>query len=164
MTLQVRRQTMSEETGNAQVISPSGQTSTIELTQAEPGIFTGGMETDEIGLYQIANGDLKTLAHVGPINAPEFADVVSTTEKLEPIAAASGGSVRRISSGMTGIDLPGVVPVRPSGNTAGGDWLGLRTTNDSILTAVTRVPLFAGFFGLALLLAALGSMWYREGR
>jgi hypothetical protein len=26
------------------------------------------------------------------------------------------------------------------------------------------VPLFGGFFGLGLLLLALGSMWYREGR
>jgi len=26
------------------------------------------------------------------------------------------------------------------------------------------VPLFGGFLGLGLLLLALGSMWYREGR
>jgi hypothetical protein len=42
--------------------------------------------------------------------------------------------------------------------------MGLRATNDSILKSVDRVPLFAGFFGLALLLLAMGSMWYREGR
>jgi uncharacterized membrane protein len=42
--------------------------------------------------------------------------------------------------------------------------MGLNTTGDSVLKAVRRVPLFAGFFGLALLLFALGAMWYREGR
>ncbi|MET0575098.1 MAG: hypothetical protein ABWZ83_04485, partial [Mesorhizobium sp.] len=115
------------------------------------------------GLYQIGNGDLKALAHVGPINAPEFADTVSTTEVLRPAAEASGGSVRRLA-GLTGINLPGIVPVRSASDAAGRDWIGLRTTNDSILKSVRRVPLFAGFFGLALLLFALGSMWYREGR
>jgi hypothetical protein len=33
-----------------------------------------------------------------------------------------------------------------------------------VLKAIDRVPLFGGFFGLALLLFALGAMWYREGR
>jgi len=164
MTLEVRRQTMSDDPGPATVISPSGKTSSMTLAQSEPGIFTGSMQTDEIGLYQIGNGDLAALAHVGPVNAPEFAEVVSTTEKLEPAAQASGGSVRRISQGLTGIDLPNIVPVRASANASGSDWMGLRTTGDSVLRSVSRVPLFAGFFGLALLLLALGSMWYREGR
>ena len=56
------------------------------------------------------------------------------------------------------------MPVRSGGEASGRDWMGLRTTNDSVLRSVSRVPLFAGFFGLALLLLALGSMWYREGR
>jgi uncharacterized membrane protein len=29
---------------------------------------------------------------------------------------------------------------------------------------VQRVPLFAGFLGLGVLLLAFGAMWYREGR
>ena len=165
MTLDIRRQTMADGAGDAQIISPSGETATVPLTEDRPGLFTGSAEVDEIGLYQVGNGDLAALAHVGPVNAPEFADVVSTTEKLAPVAETSGGSVRRIQAGLTGgIDLPGLVPVRGNGTTAGRDWVGLRTTGDSVLKAVRRVPLFTGFFGLALLLLALGSMWYREGR
>jgi hypothetical protein len=163
MTLDIRRQTMRDDPGPAQVITPSGKTMNVTLTSESPGVFTGSAETDEIGLYQIGNGDLKALAHVGPINAPEFADTVSTTEVLRPVAEESGGSVRRLA-GLTGISLPGIVPVRSAGDASGRDWIGLRTTNDSILKSVRRVPLFAGFFGLALLLLALGSMWYREGR
>ena len=163
MTLDIRRQTMRDDPGPAQVITPSGKTLNVTMTAESPGIFTGSAETDEIGLYQIGNGDLKALAHVGPINAPEFADTVSTTEVLRPVAEESGGSVRRLA-GLTGISLPGIVPVRSAGDASGRDWIGLRTTNDSILKSVRRVPLFAGFFGLALLLLALGSMWYREGR
>ncbi len=163
MTLQIRRQTMEDQAGEAQVITPSGKTVAVPLTAGEPGLFTAEMETDEIGLYQIANGDLAALAHVGPVNAPEFADTVSTEELLRPAAETSGGGVRRIAA-MTGVNLPGIVPVRGGADASGRDWIGLRTTDDSILKAVSRVPLFAGFFGLALLLMAMGSMWYREGR
>ncbi|WP_457938560.1 hypothetical protein [Mesorhizobium sp. 10J20-29] len=163
MTLDIIRQTMRDEAGPAQVIMPSGKTLTVPLASSSPGVFTGSAEVDEIGLYQIGNGDLSALAHVGPVNAPEFADTVSTEEVLGPVAKETGGSVRRIA-GLTGVSLPGIVPVRGASNASGNDWIGLRTTNDSVLKSVSRVPLFGGFFGLGLLLLALGSMWYREGR
>ncbi len=163
MTLDVTRQTMRDDPGPALVITPSGKTLSVPLSASSPGVFTGSSEVDEIGLYQIGNGDLSALAHVGPVNAPEFADTISSEEVLRPVAEESGGSVRRIA-GLTGVSLPGIVPVRGTSNASGTDWIGLRTTNDSVLKSVSRVPLFGGFFGLGLLLLALGSMWYREGR
>ncbi|HHZ10384.1 MAG TPA: hypothetical protein GX405_16565 [Rhizobiales bacterium] len=163
MTLEIDRQTMSDDPGPAQVITPSGKTVTVPLAASTPGVFAGSMPTDEIGLYQIGNGDLSALAHVGPVNAPEFADTVSTTEVLRPFAEATGGSVRRLGPSGS-VELPGIVPVRGTAQAAGRDWIGLRTTGDTILKSVSRIPLFAGFFGLVLLLMALGSMWYREGR
>ncbi len=165
MVLDIRRQTMSEDPGPVQVTTPSGKTVDVRLSQSEPGIFTGSLETDEIGLYQVANGDLSTLAHVGPVNSPEFTDVLSTPDKLKPVAEAVGGSVRRLaSSNPAGVDLPSIVPVRPSAQASGNDWIGLRNTEDSVLKSVSSVPLFGGFLGLGLLLLALGGMWYREGR
>ena len=163
MTLEVRRQTMSDDPGEAQVITPSGKATSLKLVQSEPGIFTASLPTKEVGLYQIANGDLTALAHVGPVNAPEFQDAISTTDILAPFAEVTGGSARRMAS-SGGLDIPSIVPVRNSANASGTDWIGLKTTNDSVLKSVSRVPLFAGFFGLALLLLALGSTWYREGR
>ncbi|MER8482876.1 hypothetical protein [Mesorhizobium sp. M1322] len=170
MMLEIRRQTMSDDPGPAQIITPSGKAMTVKLERAEPGVFLGSIETSEIGLYQVGNGDLKALAHVGPVNAPEFTDVVSTENRLKAPAEATGGSVRRLAQSSTlgnltgGVTLPSVVPVRSTGAAAGNDWIGLRTTDDSVLKAVSRVPLFGGFLGLGLLLLALGSMWYREGR
>ena len=147
--------------------SGSGKTMTVKLQKSEPGVFLGSVETSEIGLYQVANGDLTALAHVGPVNAPEFADVISTENRLKAPAEATGGSVRRLTpSAALGSDvtLPSIVPVRSAGAASGSDWIGLRTTDDSVLKAVDRVPLFGGFLGLALLLFAMGAMWYREGR
>ena len=165
MTLEVRRQTMSEDPGSARIITPSGKALTIKLQKSEPGIFSGSVEVSEIGLYQVASGDLTALAHVGPVNAPEFGDVVSTENILKPAAEATGGSVRRVAAGTGGdVTLPSIVPIRDQAEAAGRDWIGLRTTNDSVLKAVSRVPLFGGFLGLGLLLLAMGSMWYREGR
>ncbi|TPM25092.1 hypothetical protein [Mesorhizobium sp. B2-3-5] len=167
MVLEIRRQTMADEPGPAQIITPSGKTLTVKLEKSEPGVFLGSVQTSEIGLFQVANGDLTALAHVGPVNAPEFADVVSTEDRLKAPAEATGGSVRRLTpSAATGSDvsLPSIVPVRSAGAASGNDWIGLRTTDDSVLKAVSRVPLFGGFLGLGLLLLAIGSMWYREGR
>ncbi|KQU76664.1 hypothetical protein ASC75_03390 [Aminobacter sp. DSM 101952] len=169
MVLDIRRQTMRDEAGSARVITPSGKTLDVPLTKSDPGIFLGSVETSEIGLYQVGNGDLTALAHVGPVNAPEFADVVSTENVLKPATDATGGDVRRlaatgISAIAGGISVPNVVPVRGTAEASGRDWLGFRTTDDSVLKSVSRVPLFGGFLGLGLLLLALGSMWYREGR
>ncbi|RVA97465.1 hypothetical protein EN910_09700, partial [Mesorhizobium sp. M7A.F.Ca.CA.004.01.1.1] len=144
-----------------------GKTLTVKLEKSEPGVFLGSVETSEIGLYQVANGDLTALAHVGPVNAPEFADVISTESRLKAPAEATGGSVRRLASSAalgSDVTLPSIVPVRSAGAASGNDWIGLRTTDDSVLKAVSRVPLFGGFLGLGLLLLAMGSMWYREGR
>ncbi|CCV08853.1 conserved membrane hypothetical protein [Mesorhizobium metallidurans STM 2683] len=170
MMLEVRRQTMSDDPGPAQVITPSGKALIVKLEKSEPGVFLGSIETSEIGLYQVGNGNLTALAHVGPVNAPEFSDVISTENRLKAPAEATGGSVRRLAPSSTlgglasGVTLPSIVPVRSSGAAAGNDWIGLRTTDDSVLKAVSRVPLFGGFLGLGLLLLAMGSMWYREGR
>lgn len=167
MVLEIRRQTMADDLGPAQIITPSGKTLTVKLEKSEPGVFLGSVETSEIGLYQVANGDLTALAHVGPVNAPEFADVISTESRLKAPAEATGGSVRRLASSTalgSDVTLPSIVPVRSAGAASGNDWIGLRTTDDSVLKAVSRVPLFGGFLGLGLLLLAMGSMWYREGR
>ena len=165
MVLEVRRQTMSDDPGAAQIITPSGKPLSVTLQKSEPGVFTGSIEVGEIGLYQVGNGNLTALAHVGPINATEFTDVVSTEETLKPAAEATGGSVRRLAaSAKESIALPSIVPARSSGEASGNDWIGLRTTDDSLLKAVSRVPLFGGFLGLGLLLLAIGAMWYREGR
>lgn len=167
MVLDIRRQTMRDEAGPARVITPSGKAIDVPLKQSEPGVFTGSVEVADIGLYQVGNGDLTALAHVGPVNAPEFTDVVSTEEVLRPAAQATGGDVRRLASSSIlgeGIALPNVVPVRGAAEASGRDWIGLRTTNDSVLKSVSRVPLFGGFLGLGLLLLAMSAMWYREGR
>ncbi len=160
--LVIRRQTMAKEAGVAQIVTPSGKTVETPLIGDGNGLFTARLETEETGLFQIANRDLTTLAQVGAVNTREYQAVVSTPDVIAPLAKTTGGTALRLAA-ATGVKLPNIVPV--SGNSASGaDWMGLRPTNDTLLKSVSRQPLFAGFAGLAVLLLALGAAWWREGR
>ncbi len=164
--LEIHRQTMKKVADPASIITPSGKTKSIPLTETEPGVFTASVPTDEIGLYQVANGELTTLAHVGPVDAPEFTDNVSTTAKLDPLARQTGGGTRRLrpTTDQNSIEVPNVVASRGMANASGDNWIGLRPTNETVLKSVTRLPLFSGFLGLAAMILVLGGMWYREGK
>jgi hypothetical protein len=164
MLLEISRQTMADETPAASVLMPNGETREIPLSQSQPGRFTATVEVDDIGLYQVNQGDLSALTHIGPVDAPEYAEVLSTTAKLDVLAKASGGSARRLIPTGTDVVVPSIVPVRGTTNASGADWIGLRETNETILRGVSRLPLFGGLFGLAVLILALGGMWWREGR
>ena len=131
---------------------------------ASPASSPAAVETDEIGLYQVGNGDLAALAHVGPVNAPEFADTVSTEDVLRPAAEATGGSVRRIAGADRRRRCPASCRCAAAPTRRAATGSACSTTDDSVLKSVSRVPLFGGFLGLGVLLLALGSMWYREGR
>ena len=161
--LVITRQTMGEEAGEASLIAPGGTATTVPLASAGPGRFTASVEEAATGLWQAANGDLRALAYVGDPDAPELRETVSTPDILAPIAQATGGAVL---SGFTNgtLDLPRILPVRAGAPTTGSGWIGLERTGETVLRGVDRLPLLGGFLGLALLLAALGGLWWREGR
>ena len=159
-TLEITRQTMGENGGKASVVLPSGKTASVDLVKADDGLFRGSLETSEIGLFRATDGELSALAHLGPVNAPEFLSAVSTSDKLAPLVKQTGGVIQRVSAS----GIPDILSVRGKLETSSGNWLALRTTDETTLRSVSRLPLFAGFLGLGVLLLALGSMWYREGR
>ncbi|MDF1774615.1 MAG: hypothetical protein P1V13_01210 [Rhizobiaceae bacterium] len=161
--LTISRQTMSDEAPLAIVTTPSGERITLPLTQTADGLFEAELAVEENGLFDVENGDRRTLVHVGALNAPEFAATVSSTKLLAPLAAETGGLVKRLSSGDGNVSIPTIVPIKGVPR-ASADRLFLKMTSETELTGVNRLPLFAGFFGLALLFLMLGSTWYREGR
>ncbi|WP_139976870.1 glutamine amidotransferase [Ochrobactrum sp. CGA5] len=163
--LSIRRQTMGDNPGVATVTTPSGKELQVNLAQSKPGLFEGSLQTDEIGIFRVKNSDLEALAHVGPIDAPEFADSISTADRLKPLADATGGSVHRVrASAGSSIRVPTITAISGNRNASGNDWIGLRETADTQLKSVNRLPLFSGFLALGLLLFVFGGMWYREGR
>jgi hypothetical protein len=163
--IRIERQTLKDTIEPVTVMAPSGALDKTALAAAEPGLSRGLFQAKELGLYKLTEGDLTVLVNVGPDNPKEFQDVVSTMDRLKPIAEATGGTIRRIASGDQGaVDLPRVASIG-SGSIAGGaDWIGLRRTDSHVVRGVGVAPLALGLAGLAVLLAAFVAAWLAEGR
>jgi hypothetical protein len=162
--LTVERQSLKSETPPVTVTGPDGQTRVLQLTPAEPGLARATLGVDQDGLYRAGDGEHIALVNVGPDNPLEFQDVVSTTEKLRPLAEATGGSVRRLSKGSDDIvSIPRLLDMQESPVYGGADYIATKRTGASILVGLSRISLAADFFGLAALLGALVWMWAREG-
>lgn len=161
--LAIERQTMAESVGEVTVTTPSGQTRTLTLQPAEPGLWRGATPAGELGLWRATDGKLTTLVNVGPANPREFAEVTSTAEVLAPLANATGGSARRLDDGGT-LRVPRVIGVRASETFKGEDWIGLKMRDVSVVRGIGVLPVFAGLLGLLLLVGSFAAMWAREGR
>jgi hypothetical protein len=159
--LVVERQTLSDSQPQVRVTGPGGGAEDLTLTEAEPGLWRGVVEDAPLGLHRAEDGELTALAHIGPANPAEFQEVISTTERLQPIADATGGSVRRVTDGG---GIPRISAVSSRAPAAGRDWLGLRRSEATVLKSVAQLPLLGGLLGLALLVGAFAGLWYREAR
>lgn len=164
--ISILRQTLEPNAPTATITSPSGkQIDTALLAPKDSnnkGLFTSEIEVSEIGLYQITNGDLTALTHIGPPNPKEFSNVISTEKLLKPIVEKTGGKIMRVSKNAD--DLPRILSVRNGTNAKGNGWIGLRNTHATILKGVNQISLFSGLFGLALLILSFAAVWTREGR
>ncbi|WP_289034510.1 hypothetical protein [uncultured Roseibium sp.] len=162
--LMVERQTLADEIGDVTVTTPSGQTSRLAMNESEPGLWQGSSPTAETGLFTVTESDKTALVHVGPQNPREYTDVLSTPEKLAGLSSATGGQALRLSDVGGEVSVPRVVPLRRAAQYAGSGWIGLKTTDASVLNGVDRYPLLMGLLGLSLLLGFLSLTWFREGR
>ncbi|WP_439271996.1 hypothetical protein [Pseudochrobactrum sp. HB0163] len=164
--LQITRQTMSDKVPPAKITAPSGKVFEADLLQSVAGRFTADVTVSEQGLYRIENGDYSVLAHVGNADTPEQRDIISTTQKLQPVAASSGGNILRLrqAAQQNAITVPDIMLMNASQKQSPQGKLGLRPTQDTVLVAVHHIPLFTSLLALAALLLILGGTWYREGR
>jgi hypothetical protein len=161
----IERQSLKEDAAPVTMTMPSGATSPIALTPAEPGLSRAHHAAKEMGLYRFQSGELTALVNVGPENPREFREVVSTTEKLRPLSEATGGTVRRLSKDASGaITLPRIVEMREASVFGGADYIGVKRTGASALKGVEVAPLAIGLWGLAALLGAVVLAWGWEGR
>jgi hypothetical protein len=161
--LMVRRQTMAESVDEVTLTTPSGATQTMTLKAAEPGLWKGSVDANELGLWRATDGKLTALINVGPANPREFAEVTSTTDVLAPLANATGGDARRLAD-RAGITVPRVLAVRSTDTYKGDDWIGLKMRDASVVRGIGVLPVFAGLIGLLLLVGSLAATWAREGR
>jgi hypothetical protein len=162
--LEVRRQSMADDVAQVNVTTPSGQTRTLTLDKAEPGVWKAITQANELGLWRATDGKLTALVNVGPANPREYAEVTSTTSVLGPLASATGGEARRIADASGNLVIPRILAVRSTDAYKGDDWLGLKMRDASVVRGIGVLPLFAGMLGLLLLIGSLAATWLREGR
>jgi hypothetical protein len=102
----IERQSLKDEQREVIATAPSGARLPVALAPAAPGLTRASLKVEELGLYTISDGELTALVNVGVENPREVREVISTLDKLRPLAEATGGSVRRISAGGEEIALP----------------------------------------------------------
>ncbi len=164
-SIEIERQSLKGESPKVTVASPSGSTESIALLPAEPGISRATVNARELGLYRLSDGNHSALVNVGPENPREFQEVVSTPDKLRPLAEATGGTVRRIGNGKDGsVILPRIIATRESSVYGGEGYAAIKRSGANELKGVRVAPLTAGFLGLALLLGSVVMAWAYEGR
>ena len=160
----VERQSLSDQERKVDLVSPAGIKTTLTLTPVAPGLSRAHATVDRYGLYRAEDGEHVALVSVGPRNPLEMQDVVSTTEKLRPIAEGTGGTVRRIAAdaGGSAIAMPRVVSLNPAPSYGGGDYIGIKRTGATELLGASSTSLATGFLGLAALLGIVIAAWLRE--
>lgn len=163
--IEIERQSLKDKIPPVHITAPSGKQQTVTLTPSVPGLSRANVKVSEMGLYRLTDGDLSALANVGPENPREFQDVVSTMDKLRPLAEATGGTVRRIGSGTKGdIELPRIVAMRDSSIYGGSDYAAIKRTGAAEVKGVGVTPIGIGAIGLLFLLGSVIASWLAEAR
>ena len=168
-TLVIERRTMADNVGALSLTSPSGAKQSVTLEQVGPGLWRREIPISELGLYRVDDGALTGFSSVGPANPLEFQDVLSSTNPMSTLSAASGGSVRRIapatsSASAVTVTLPSIIRTTGTGPSSGNDFIALRDTQSSVVRGTALWPLLLGLAGLTLLLAGLLGPWLVESR
>jgi hypothetical protein len=163
--IEIERQSLKPDSPSVVVTAPSGAEESVTLTPGEPGISRASVNAAEFGLYRVSDGNLSVLANVGPENPREFQEVVSTPDKLKPLAEATGGTVRRIGNAENSdVSLPRLVAIGESPVYGGAGYAAIKRVGASEVKGVSVMPLAIGFLGLMALLGSITAAWVFEGR
>ena len=158
--LLIERRALEGGPGSVSVTMPDGSSRAVDLHDDGGGRSTASLAIAAPGLYRVSDGTRTALAAAGPPNPVEFADVRATTERLEPVAEATGGGLVWLSES----GVPDLRRVRPGASSAGRGWLGLRANQDYVVTGVKEIPLLPPLAVLLLAGAFLVGAWRREAR
>ncbi len=155
----ITRQTMQDMAGKVTVSAPDGSEKKVTLKQVKPGLWQARIRVDQAGLHKLSDGMLTSMAVIGSPDPRETVNVHSTTKLLAPVAASTGGVVRRLEAG-----IPRIVKIKQNRALSGSGWIGIKANETYQVTAIRTLALFGTFLAMALLLGLFMLMWYREGR
>ncbi|MDD2868693.1 hypothetical protein [Neomegalonema sp.] len=156
----VTRRSLAEEgPERARVVTPSGVELLAPFEAAGPGLWRAEVETPELGVHVVTDGEWRTLAAVGGASPREFENAVSTDEIFRPLLDATGGASLRVAEG-----LPDIRRAQEGRPTEGRGWIGLVERDASVLRAASLTPLPPAWLALLIAAGLLLAAWRREGR
>lgn len=159
-TLLIRRRTLKNEDISVTVTTPSGAQKTVPLEDSRKGWKEARMAADELGIYNVDDGEKNRFAIIGALNPPELRAVKTTEEHVGPLANASKGGVIWLSDHKE----PAVRFMNDSRQYAGDGWIALRENRARDITGIKNKPLLPDWVYALLLLALAISAWWFEGR
>ena len=142
------------------ITAPDGTTRDTVLEDAGHGVARATVSAEMLGLYKISDGTRTAFSVVGSTDTPELREVLTTPDRLKPIADKTGGALAWLADSPQ-IDLRRVAIGAP---TSGRDWMGLRRNGRYTVRGVTETPLLPAAILLILLGGTLSLSWFREGR
>ena len=158
-TLRIERRTMKDGApGSVTVTAPEGVVTVVPLVAGVPGHATAQVPAGEAGVYAVGDGTRTAFVAASVGNPREIADLRATATILDPIARASGGSVRFIADGV-----PELRRTEPGRTSAGSGWIGLPRRRDHVVTGLDAIPLLPPWAALPVLLTLVVVAWRREG-
>lgn len=164
--LTIRRQTMADKPELAEIISPSGKKQVLKLIKEQEGVFVAHLSTEEVGLFKVTNGDKIALAHIGPINSPEYSELISTEEKLSSITRSSGGTITRLhNTSSRNLTIPAIQTISDTSShkSVTPNNIILNKANQTRLVNTYEFSIYTGLLALIASIILLCSIWYREG-
>ena len=140
------------------LIYPDGSEGSYSWAENEYGTQEIRLSSEQLGLYRASVGELESIFLNGPAQPREFADLLSTTEILNPIAEATNGVVTRLTSAS---DTPELRMTSRGGGDS--DWLGLRDRNAYAVRDATSRPILPTWLVAGMLFGLLLLAWRHEG-
>jgi hypothetical protein len=159
-TINVTRTSLDASVSAVTVTAPDGSEQLAQPEYTEGGRFVAHVPAGDEGLYRIDDGVLSTVVAVGATNPLENQDVISTDERLSPIAEATGGGLFWVAHK----GVPTVRQVAPDRISNGQSWIGIRANGQYVVDGVREIALIPAWLALLVLLTLPLLTWWREGR
>jgi hypothetical protein len=166
---------MKKDIAPVRITQPDGTTKEIELKEVTPGTWQTKLPKQQLGIHRVQSGKLNALAYIGFASEKELKNIVTTDRIVAPLAKEAKSGVfwtgnnakskesENASPTASVLSVPKVSMMSSAGAYAGSGWMGLLDRRAYVVKGVKLIPLISGLLALAVLLLALGTMWWREG-
>lgn len=140
--------------------APDGREEELALTPTQNGLLEHFHRAKQNGIYRFetADGGLR-FAVVGEVDPPEFRNVLSSAELLQPLLEHSRGKALWLKD----TPRPRLRMMR-HGPYGGQDWIGLQDTQAFNVIGAEEKPAITLWLSLTLILALMLGTWFYEGR